>query len=98
MKMKVITYEDLGRISGIFEASLDFYQMAAGPPASKPRKKPALCAVLLSNSGPSRVGFAYLTLPIKFIATKLAAKFSMRFQVRWSCCKKQLWEILMRHL
>ena len=46
MKMKVMIYEDLGHISGIFEVLLDFYQIAAGPPASKPRKKPALCGVI----------------------------------------------------
>ena len=35
--------------------SLDFYQTAAGPPASKPRKKPALFAVLFSDPDSHRV-------------------------------------------
>jgi hypothetical protein len=45
-------YEDLGHISGhsnIRRCCLGIYQTAAGPPASKPRKKPALFAVLFSN-------------------------------------------------
>jgi len=32
-----------------------FYQTAAGPPASKPRKKPALSAVLFPDSDTRRV-------------------------------------------
>ena len=35
--------------------SLDFYQTAAGPPASKPRKKPALFTVSFSDPDSHRV-------------------------------------------
>ena len=65
MNTMEMIYEDLDCISGntrIHEGALDFYQTAAGPPASKPKKKPALFAALFPNSDAHRV-LSWLRVP-----------------------------------
>lgn len=50
MNTKEMIYEDLESINGTFESILiEMYQMAAGPPATKPRKMNALFVVLFSH-------------------------------------------------
>ena len=84
IKMMVITYEDLlyQWTTASYQSQQNVYHMAAGPPESSPTNKTDLFSLRRNTIGKL---LAYLTPPMKLRAEKLAAKFSMRCQVRCNC-------------
>ena len=89
MNTKVMMYEDLKCISRSSESPKCHWSSPDGCRTTCEQTKEEACPVRgVIARFQSLLGYTYLTPPMKFIATKLAAKLSIRFQLRWSCCKK----------